>query len=62
MDYFSGVILLHNKRVFLKAFFVLLSLQLGDRRIVHNLKLIAFSAVITVNISLAITLIDFFYL
>ena len=35
---------------------------MGGRRIGHYVKLIAFSAVITLNISMALVLVDIFYL
>jgi len=35
---------------------------MGDRRVGHYVKLAAFSVVISVNISLALVLVDIFYL
>ncbi len=38
------------------------TIQMGGKRIGHYLKLMAFSVVITANVSLALVLVDLFYL
>jgi len=49
-------------RVYLKETCPYRTIQMGDKRIVHYVKLVAFSVVIFANVSLALILVDLFYL
>lgn len=45
----------------LNTHFKLFTIQLGDKRVGHYVKLVAFSVVISVNISMALVLVELFY-
>jgi len=63
MDFFSWpVTIFYNNWASLKETGAYRTIQMGGKRIGHYVKLAAFSVVISANISLALILVDLFYL